>query len=163
MLTTYGEQTQPAVFLSVEAHKLHRSFTVAAGSIVRKTQPVKLTTDGEVVPLTAGDNRNLSIGISTHDGAAGDRVTIVMKGFSTILCKAGTGATPAAVNAGPVQYEAYSSLTPAGTGTTALPKESLTPLYGNVQVSNAAATDADLFGWAVEQADGGEFVEVVVF
>lgn len=152
----YGSVTPPALFITNEAHKLHRAFTVASGVQVRRTQPVKLTTTGEITPLVQGDNSNLSIGISIHDSNAGEEATVIMKGYATITAKA----TAAALNAGLVSYEGYTSVNP--TTNTVLPSKPNEPLYGNILVAAAAATDADILGWAVEAAASGAYVEVVV-
>lgn len=165
-MKTFGEKTRPTIFLTIESHKLHKEFEVPNGTVIRHGQPVKLNTAGQVVPLVAGDNRNLCIGVSMHNSAQNiygtGLVTILMKGFSTILCRAAS----AAVNAGPVQIVGYVSevgppLLTNGKWTGATDKDE--PWYGINTVEQAAATDADIFGWAIEQAGAGEDVEVVIF
>lgn len=160
-MLTYGRKTGSTVILSSEAHKLHKSFRVAKPESnavpVRKSQPVKLTADGEITPIAANDNRNLVLGISIHDARPGERATIIMKGHAIILCQASSTVAP-----GPVQYTGYASSNPAGSAATALPENPTEEWYGVNTVEVAAATDVDIFGQAIEAAANGEPVEVVV-
>lgn len=146
-MNTFGNKTKPTVFLTHESHKLHKEFAVATA--VYKTQPVKLNSAGAVVPLAAGDNRNLCIGISIHNAKAGENATIMMKAFATILCKVDPDASAALV-AGPVQIKSYESDT------------TVTPAWGTNVVEAAAATDVDIFGIAIEGGVAGAYVEVIV-
>lgn len=156
-MRTFGENTRPTIFLTIESHKLHKEFTVPAATPVRYGQPVKLTATGEVVPLAAADNRNLCIGVSIHNSAqnpyGSSQVTVLMKGFSTILCKAS-----AAVTAGLVALSGYSNEVGPDE-----PEGKTEPWYGLNTVAQATATDANIFGWAIESADADGTVEVVIF
>lgn len=156
-MKTFGEATKKTIFLTVESHKLHKEFFVPAGTTVRYAQPVKLDADGNVVPLAAGDNRNLCIGVSIHNSPknpyGSSQVTVLMKGFSSILCRAAS-----AVTAGPVQITGYVSEVGPGD-----PEAETDTWYGRNTVEQALATDADIFGWAIEPADADGDVEVVIF
>lgn len=156
-MKTYGEQTRPTIFLTIESHKLHKEFLVPQATPVRFSQPVKLTPDGEVVPLAPGDNRNLCIGVSIHNSVqnpyGSSQVTVLMKGFSTILCQASDD-----VVAGPVQLSGFENVVGPND-----PEGKTEAWYGLNTVEQAAATDADIFGWAIEPAEEGGPVEVVIF
>lgn len=158
-MNTYGRKTRSTVMLASEAHKFHRAFRVATGSIVRKTMPVKLDSTGKLVPLANTDNRNLCIGYSIHDASAGEVATVVMKGYALILCKADSSGVTAGV---PVAYSSYVSESPSGTGATALPTNPTEEFYGMNVVTAVAATDAKIFGQATETAAANGLLEVVV-
>lgn len=158
-MRTFGEQTRPTIFLTIESHKLHKEFDVPSGTPVRYGQPVKLNAQGQAVPLAAGDNKNLMIGVSMHDSQRNiygppQKITVIMRGYTTILCRAGN----AAVNAGPVQLQSYTSI--VGPADEDAKYEAW---YGLNIVEQAAATDADILGWAIEPAAANGDVEVVIF
>lgn len=142
-MNTFGQKTKPTVFLTHESHKLHKEFTTAA--VVKRSQPCKIDATGKVVPLAAGDHRNLCIGISIHNAAAGENVTLVMKAFLTLLCQ-----SPAATAAGPVQIVGYAEDT------------TVSPVWGVNTVETCAAADVDFFGVAIEPGTAGGYLEVIV-
>lgn len=155
-MNTYGDKTRPTVVLTHESHKLHKEFT--AGAKIGRSQAVKLNATGLAVPMAAGDNRNLCIGISIHGAAAsGENVTVVCKPFLTLLCRATAEITP-----GPVKLAGYYSEPDLYNSATIGQKG---PAWGVNTVAPGAATgaDADFFGIAIEGGDADTFVEVIVF
>lgn len=157
-MRTFGEQTRPTIFLTIESHKLHKEFDVPSGTPVRYGQPVKLNAQGQAVPLVAGDNKNLMIGVSMHDSKRNiygppNKITVIMRGYTTILCRAGN----VAVNPGPVQIQSFLSIHGPSD------EDQNEPWYGLNIVEQAAATDADILGWAIEPAAANGDVEVVIF
>lgn len=159
-MNTAGKATESTVILTLEAHKSHKSFRVNTGNPVRKSQPVKLNSNGTISPAASGDNANLIIGISTQEAKPGERATIALKGYALILCRAAGAVAP-----GPVEYDGFYSVNPAGDETTALPAVDNVfgeKFYGVNEVKTALATSANIFGWAIEVAADGTNVEVIV-
>ena len=109
-----------------ESHKLHDAYEVKAGNSVKTGQPVKLDPTGTIVPAGAAETNVNIIGIAIMDGAAGDTVTVMTKGYAIIWCEA-----EGAVVAGPVK-------TGTGMGTTYL------------QVTDDTVGDANAFGWCLD-------------
>lgn len=143
MFTALGDQTRTLFLKGPEAHKLHHEFTVATGSTIKKGQPVKLNTSGDIVPLGAADERHLMIGHSIHNGKAGELVTIVMVAHMIIIAQA-----DAELNAGPVKYKGMSAV--AGDK--------------DYSVYVAATTAVTTQGWALDKAEeSGEMVRVALF
>lgn len=107
MPTFVGDQTKQALFLNVESHKLHLAFTAGNGTI-RKGDQVKIQADGSVIPLAAGDNASLSLGVVIKSGTgknpapAGEEVTVAVKGYAVLTAEAGAASVPA----GPVKFSA---------------------------------------------------------
>lgn len=144
--STLGVITPPAIFLTVEIHKLHLAFKV--GTDVKAGQPVKLNSDGTIAPIVAGtDSRDLMIGIALRDTPAVDlsgglqpEATIIMRGYATLQAISG-----AAVVIGPVKYSGYDAT--------------------NLRVKFATATVGtdDVYGHCLDGAAGtGTIIEVVV-
>lgn len=69
---------------------------------IKKGQPVKLTTDGKVVPLASGDDAYLCIGVALQDRAGGELVTVVTRGYLILFAT-----SAAAHNAGPAVFTGY--------------------------------------------------------
>lgn len=154
-MNTFGDKTQPTVILTHESHKLHKEFV--AGAAIGRSQAVKLNSDGEVIPLETGDNRNLCIGVSIHFGAENDLVTVVMKPFLTLLCRASATIVP-----GPVNVTGYYT-NPALKQKAAIGEKG--PGWGCNIITQGTATGADgaHFGIALEGGAANGFIEVVVF
>lgn len=97
-LTQFGGKTKTLFLNNVEEEKLHLAFE--ADVTIKAGQPVVLTIDGKIEPA-AGDATDaaLIIGYSIMNGAAGDEVTIAMRGYTTIFAM-----SDAAQPAGPVSY-----------------------------------------------------------
>jgi hypothetical protein len=90
-----------------EAHKLHIEFEVAAAQSVYKADPVVLATNGKVQAAASGDSVYKLLGVSIHDGGAGDRVTISMKGY----CVVNAEAAAASFDAGSCKLGAWNATT----------------------------------------------------
>lgn len=148
-MNTYGGRTNPTVVVNHESHKLHLEFV--AGAAIGRSQPVKLNSSGAVVPLAAGDNRNLCIGFSIHFGAVGDNVTVVCKPFLTLLCQADGEVAP-----GPVQIVGYFQDPDLG-------NDKVGPKWGVNTVATATATDVDFLGLAIEGGADEALIRVVMF
>lgn len=134
-----GGQTPQALFLNVEAHKLHRAFTAAVD--ITAGQPVKLNNAGAIVLLGAADAAYLKIGIALHSKKTGEDCTVIMKPFMHITAEAGA----VTMVCGPVKYSGINATT------------------GRTQYV-AAADAATTQGFAIE-VDGaaiGDQIEVVL-
>lgn len=105
---TLGNTTESIFEHTPEAHKLRIEFEVAAGQSVHKGDLVVLTAAGTVQAAAAAAPRYTIVGVSIHDGAAGDFVTIAMKAACVVLNAEGNAAVPP----GPCQLGAWN----AGTG-----------------------------------------------
>jgi hypothetical protein len=104
-------------------------------------QPVKLTTAGEVEPLTAGDAPHLCIGVAVNESEnpeeSGDRVTIAMRAFIQTFAVASGAVVP-----GPVKYDGYDAVN------------------GYNKYSSGSVTQANCVGWSLEA--GADTDEIVV-
>lgn len=129
MPTPFGDITK-TLFLKSESHKLFNEFEVTTGQAVKKGQPVILNAVGTVTPAGAAAAPHTVIGISMHDGDAGDLVTVMMKAYLITFGEAGT----ASLTAGPVKL-----------WTTPLNAVTL-----RVSVDDASVTAADICGWALD-------------
>lgn len=139
-LTAIGDQAK-VVILKHESHKLHHEFTVKAASAVSIGMPVKLDVTGTIVPMGAADEEHLCIGYALFNAAAGEYVTIVMRGY-TILFAESLGA----LAAGPVKYASYAA------GASAYYPEYV-----------LAATNVLTAGWNLDQATAaGELIRICV-
>jgi hypothetical protein len=107
MPSTLGSVTKSVFEHLPEAHKLHLEFTVAAAQAVRKGDPVVLAANGNVQAAASAAPGYTVIGVSLHDGAAGEFVTIAMKGY----CVVNAEAAAASLNAGAVQLGAWNGTT----------------------------------------------------
>jgi hypothetical protein len=187
-ISTFGNVTPPAIFLTQEIEKLMREFNVSAldpqgglGCNIYAAQAVKFNdtlNDGTIVPFNPGDSLMKKIGYSIHTRLAADisqpfpyggigdggmSATIVMRGFMTVQVQAGAAVVP-----GPVKYSGLGVNPAAPTfalqgnnqGDPAIPAK--IPQYINsVLVGGGADTDCD--GWAITSAAAqGDLLEVVL-
>lgn len=128
MPSTVGSTTK-TIFLHQQSHKLSIEFTVKAGTSVKAGMPVELHTDGTVAPVTTATAATTGIGIALTDRAAGEKVTVLTRGFVTVQAWAKTP-----MNAGPVIWDSYD-----GTN--------LVNLY-----DDTAVTATNIAGWALNAA-----------
>lgn len=135
--------TTESTFLKLESHKLFHEFEVATGATVYKGQPVYISGDGEVTPLGTSGTTQQCIGISMHDGEAGDLVTVMMKAFAIIWAECETDA----LAAGPVRI-----------GTSAV----YNATTGYVLIDDATVGATNQIGWAIEGGDDGDLVRVAI-
>lgn len=142
-ISTLGKNTKNIIFKS-EEHKLTEEFTVASGNSVKIGQPIKLNNAGEVLPWATADGDALLIGFAISDQAAGELVTVWVRGF--LVAKA---ITAGALNCGPVTYSSYDSSTDID-GTTGY------MVVGAASVSSGVA--AGMIGWCLDEADGANDV-----
>jgi hypothetical protein len=107
MPSTIGEKTPNAIFLNdPEAHKLHLEFEVATGQSVQFGGPVVLNTNGTIQNAPAGVARNLNLGYAIQSGAAGERVTVAVRGYAVVRgIAAADGQTAGSVEAGAVSTD----------------------------------------------------------
>ena len=134
-----GGKTKQALFLNEEAHKLHVAFTVATE--VKAGQPVKLNTDGEIVPLGNADGKHLLIGHAIKDGKVDEEISVIMCGHARITAAASINN----LDPGPVKWASFD-------GTT-----------GMHRYTTAADIDTAQ-GHALQGSDAiGDIIEVVLF
>lgn len=107
MPATLGDVTKNVFEHTPEAHKLHIEFVVQTGQTVHKGDPVVLHTDGTVKAAATADPAYKIIGVSIHDGAADERVTVAMKGYCVVIGEAAA----ASFNAGPCKLGAWNGTT----------------------------------------------------
>lgn len=107
MPATLGDVTKTVFIHDPEAHKLHMGFAVAVGQTVHKGDLVILNANGTVQAAGVAALRITIIGVSIHDGVAGDQVTIAMKAFCAVVAEA----TADALVAGPVELAAWNAVT----------------------------------------------------
>lgn len=139
MPTPFGDTTK-TLFLKSESHKLFNEFEVTTGQSIKKGQPVILNAVGTVTPAGAAAAPSAVIGVSMHDGDAGELVTVMMKAYLITFAEAGT----AALVAGPVKIHTtvYNAVT------------------GYVEVDDASVTTADICGWALDAGGDGDVIRV---
>lgn len=141
-LTTLGGKTK-TTFLHSENHKT--TFEATAAAALKKGQPVKLDADGKVSAWAKTDLLYKCVGYCYGDVASGEVVTIWSRGYAIIY-----GLSTAALDAGPVAFEAYNSATDIDGAT------------GYSEYANSA-TAAENNGWALDQADAdNELVRVLL-
>lgn len=104
MPESLGTETKSIII--AEFKGLHYEFEVGA-TAVKLGQPVKLDANAKIVPLAAGDNEKLCIGISIHTSAVGAKATVAMKARGITEALAGAAINPIA----PVKYSAFDSVT----------------------------------------------------
>lgn len=143
-ITQLGSNSKTIFLKGPESHKLHHQFEVATGQSVKKGQPVILNTDGTVQVAAANQVAKNVIGVTIHDGGAGDLVTVAMKAYTIVW-----GTSAAALNAGPVKYVGVN-----GTDGD----------YMNYAAADAAADAySDVVGWALDQsAAADELVRIAL-
>jgi len=135
--------TTDSTFLKLESQKLFHEFEVATGQTVYKGQPLYISDDGEVTPLGTTGTTQQCIGISMHDGEAGELVTVMMKAFAIIWAECETDS----LAAGPVRI-----------GSTGV----YNATTGYVLIDDASVTHANQIGWAIEGGDDGDVVRVAI-
>lgn len=145
MPTSLGNIAYTMFLYGPESHKLHLEFEVAATKTVYKGELVKLTTGGKITNIGAAENADAIIGIAINGGAAGEVVTVAMRGYAVLKCEAN-----GAITSGPVKSNAFST----------------TNAHDNIegfQVVEAATAGSDsVIGWAIEDADDEDEVWVVL-
>lgn len=134
----FGDTTK-TLFLKSESHKLFQEFEVASGQAVKKGQPVALVTGGHVQPAATASAHTI-VGVSMHDGAAGELVTVMMRAHLITFAEAATDG----LVAGPVLVHAnlYNATT------------------GYVEVDDASVTTVNICGHALDNGDNGDLVRV---
>lgn len=140
-LSSLGKVTKNTILKS-EPDKLNEEFTVAAAQTIYQGQPVKLNNAGEVTPWATADGEALLLGyaLCQTPAAAGDLVTISVRGYITLMAITG-----GALNCGPVTYSSYDTSTDIS-GTT-----------GYMIVAAATVTSGvapGMIGWSLDQAAG---------
>lgn len=137
-----GEDSSTLILKS-ESHKLFQEFEVETAVAVKKGQMVYITGDGQVSPALIGTTTQQIIGISMHDGLAGELVTVMMKAYAIVFMECET----AALVAGPVRVG------------TASPFNATT---GYNLIDDLSVDHADMIGWAIEGGDAGDLVRVAL-
>ena len=138
----FGE-TSKTTILKQENHKLFQEFEVESGQTVYKGQPVVISGDNQVQAAGISSTTQQIIGISMHDGTAGELVTIMMKAYAVIFAECET----ASLVAGPVRVGSSAVYN----GTT-----------GYVLIDDASVTYANQIGWAIEGGNDGDVVRVAL-
>ena len=128
MPATLGSTTKN-IFLNQESHKLSLEFTVKAGSAVKAGMVVELHTDGTVQPVTTATAATTGIGVALTNRDAGEKVTVVTRGYMVVEAWAKT-----AMDAGPVIWDSYDGTNEVN-------------LYDDTSV-----TAANISGWALNAA-----------
>lgn len=134
----FGDTTK-TLFLKSESHKLFQEFEVEAGEAVKKGQPVAIVATGDVQPAATASAHTI-IGVSMHDGAAGELVTVMMRAYLITWCESATDS----LTAGPVLVHANLI-----NGTT-----------GYVEVDDASVDTTNICGHALDDGDDGDLVRV---
>lgn len=127
MPETFGDKTPNALWVKTTAHQITEQFTVKAGATVNKGEPLKLHTDGTVLPFVTGDDESIRIGTSLHKAAAGEKCTVILNGRTIIL-----GQADGDTVAGPVKYTTFDTVTKR-------------PKYSDLSVTPAITS-----GWALD-------------
>jgi len=107
MPASLGSTTTTKFHYGPEMGKLHIEFAVAVGQTVHAADPVILAALGTVQAAAASATKQTIIGLSIHDGVAGELVTVAVKGYVVVLGEAGA----AALNAGPVMLGVWNATT----------------------------------------------------
>lgn len=137
--TTIGSSTK-TVFLLENPKALYLEFTCNAD--VKKGQPVKLTTAGQITPVLSGDFQSLVIGYALFDALATTLTTIITRGVAMVY-----GLANAIQNAGAVAYVGYNT-----TNNTATDEHAGTLGYGLYAAATveAAGVVTSQHGWALD-------------
>lgn len=129
-------------WLQHEAHKL--TVEAEAAVALKKSTPVKLTTDGKYTPWAKTDGLHTLVGYVYADCAQGDLNTAWVRGYCLIYA-----VSAAAMNAGPVTYEGL---------VTAADDENL-----NFPIFDDGADATNYSGWSLDDAEGaGEIIRVLL-
>lgn len=141
-MNTLGNNSK-TVFLATEQNKI--TFEATASAAIKKGQPVKLTSTGQLAVWAPTDLRHLLIGYAYNDAASGELVTVWSRGYAIIY-----GLAAATQAAGPVAYTSYDNATTVG---------------GVVGYSKYAvnATAEQNNAWALENAGGAnELIQILL-
>jgi hypothetical protein len=142
-ITVLGSTTKNT-FLATEADKIYIEATCGATAL-KKGQPVKLSNTGTLNPWAKADLIHTLVGYAYADCAIGELVTIVTRGYAIIY-----GISTAALNCGPVAYQAYNAVDTVG------------GCIGYSEYANSA-TAAENNGWALDDAAGdAELVRILL-
>ncbi len=107
MPSTLGSTTVSRFKNEAEAHKLHLEFEVEAGQSVNAGDQVELAANGKIQQAGTAEPFVNVIGVALKNGAAGDKVTVAMKAYCTVVGEAAA----ASLNAGPVKLGAWNGTT----------------------------------------------------
>lgn len=107
MPSTLGTETVSRFKNEAEAHKLHLEFEVETGQTVKAGDQVKLANNGKIQLAATAEPLVNVIGVALKNGAAGERVTVAMRAYCTVVGEAGA----ASLNAGPVKMGAWNGTT----------------------------------------------------
>lgn len=138
----FGTDTATKILKS-ESHKLFEEFEVEASQTIYKGQPVYITGDGQVTPAGTSTTTQAMIGISMHDGTAGELVTVMMKAWAIIFAECETDS----LAVGPVRI-----------GSSAV----YNTTTGYVLIDDASVGATNQIGWALEGGDDGDIVRVAL-
>lgn len=128
-----------AMSFTVTGGASQATFTVAAAdNRVYKGMPVKIDTDGYIVPLGTSAHDPNCIGYSVHDAGYEDPVTIIARGYVQEW-----GIADGTVTPGPVKYTSWDAAT------------------GRPKFSSSSVDQATFSGWAMKGAADTALVPVV--
>jgi hypothetical protein len=158
-MNTLGGTTTTIFFKGFSGKNLFEEFKAAAA--IKAGQFVKITTDGEVTPISAGDNALLIVGVAFADAAEDAQVTVAMRGYGTLIAEGSAGMTP-----GPVKFASFT----AGTGLNRFAQATETSAGWMAATSGGAVTtaiptamDKAMIGWSLlGAAANGDQIRVVV-
>lgn len=138
-----GDVTK-TTFLKLESHKLFHEFEVEAAVTIYPGQPVFISGDEQVSPITTTpEATHLIIGIAMQGGTAGELITVMMKAYAIVFMQAET----ASLAAGAVR-----------TGSTSV----YNATDGYNYVDDASVTAANIIGWALEGGDADDVIRVAI-
>jgi len=106
----------------------------------KKGMPMIFKTDGTVEPAGQDPNPFTVIGMSVHDHNAGELITVMCKGHAIIWAESQTDA----LVPGPVLYDSWNYTSGFG------------------EYDDASVTAANIAGWAIDTADDGDLIRVIV-
>jgi hypothetical protein len=137
----FGDKTKSVFLNEAESHKLHLAFEVADGEEIFRGQPVKLDSDGLLVPAIGdGTDQKLIIGYSIHNAAEGDEATVAIRGFAVVWAMSAEALTPGAVEytsqSVVVGDEIYQKYSQAAAGA-----DTLYPTMNGIVIDEATAAD----------------------
>jgi len=173
-MNTLGNETKTLFLKGFSGQLPHEEFT--ANSAVKAGQLVKLTTDGQIDPIAAGNATTLAIGVALFDAGADETVTVCLRGIGIIYAEGS-----ASMDAGIVKYASFTS----GTGRNRFAAASATATVytnsdntatvtgtadgGGAVTGNAALdtaikyVDPEMIGWSLDAStDAGDEVRVLI-
>lgn len=107
MPASLGSNTVSRFLHEPEANKLHLELVVETGQTVNEGDPVVLAANGRVQAAGVAAPNHTIIGTAVKAGIAGERVTIAMRAYCTVIAEAAA----ASFNAGPCQTGAWNATT----------------------------------------------------